>query len=387
MLNMTHIISLILAVTIVHQVRAEEAASSLDQEFIETQEMLETAKHLTQDQKNTLFLRAADFQKASEENETAASVADEKLDQPEQCEGGTTRRACLQVSLGVDQAKVDLLDTNSDTAKELNSEIVSMTNELSRPEAHRKTAAVFREEVRRIQLAEANQNNKLTFKQYAVDAFKIAVDSWKYLITPGPLVALASGTAGYFALRSETNGVTNYYKKHQWTGAAYEVGNYIGQGILLIPLTAAALLIDNDKLREAVTVLIPATLDTLIQTTIEKYTLKALLPAQETARPNGGTLGDNSGHAATAFVMATVLAGEFGLKAAVPAFVVAIYVAWSRVGGLMHSPKQVFAGAALGISEGIAALIAKKKILGVDFSAGPTLENGGVGLRVHGSFR
>jgi undecaprenyl-diphosphatase len=55
-----------------------------------------------------------------------------------------------------------------------------------------------------------------------------------------------------------------------------------------------------------------------------------------------------SGHAATAFACATVLAW-WDRRLAVPAFVMAALIAWSRVYVGVHWPLDVLGGAALGV--------------------------------------
>jgi membrane-associated phospholipid phosphatase len=62
-----------------------------------------------------------------------------------------------------------------------------------------------------------------------------------------------------------------------------------------------------------------------------------------------------SGHAATAFACATVLA-VLAPRLAVPAFVLAAVIAWSRVYNGVHWPLDVLGGAALGVLVAIALL-------------------------------
>jgi undecaprenyl-diphosphatase len=63
-----------------------------------------------------------------------------------------------------------------------------------------------------------------------------------------------------------------------------------------------------------------------------------------------------SGHAATAFACATVLAW-WDRRLAVPAFVVAAAIAWSRVYAGVHWPLDVLGGAVLGMLVAIALLM------------------------------
>lgn len=67
------------------------------------------------------------------------------------------------------------------------------------------------------------------------------------------------------------------------------------------------------------------------------------------ARPHGHSF--PSGHAATSFACATVLALALP-RLRVPLFVLAAAVAWSRVYVGVHYPLDVFAGAAIGVAIG-----------------------------------
>jgi undecaprenyl-diphosphatase len=62
-----------------------------------------------------------------------------------------------------------------------------------------------------------------------------------------------------------------------------------------------------------------------------------------------------SGHAATAFAAATVIACD-SRRLAIPAYSLAALVAWSRVYVGVHWPLDVIGGAALGILVAIALL-------------------------------
>jgi membrane-associated phospholipid phosphatase len=84
-----------------------------------------------------------------------------------------------------------------------------------------------------------------------------------------------------------------------------------------------------------------------------------------------------SGHAAVTFATATVFQQHFGWKAAVPTYLVASYVAMSRLHDERHFASDVVAGATEGIIIGRSVTFH-----GRNYLASPMLVPGGVGVSV-----
>jgi membrane-associated phospholipid phosphatase len=104
-----------------------------------------------------------------------------------------------------------------------------------------------------------------------------------------------------------------------------------------------------------------------------------LKAAVQRERPDGsGHLSFPSGHASTTFATATVLASHFGWRIAVPGYVVASYVASSRLHENRHNASDVIFGAALGIAVGETVRARRKPPLRVQ----PVLLPGAAGLLV-----
>jgi membrane-associated phospholipid phosphatase len=66
-------------------------------------------------------------------------------------------------------------------------------------------------------------------------------------------------------------------------------------------------------------------------------------------RPNGGSNGFPSGHAAAAFSGASFLQKRYGWEYGIPAYAAASFVGWSRVESENHYWHDVLAGAAIGV--------------------------------------
>ena len=97
----------------------------------------------------------------------------------------------------------------------------------------------------------------------------------------------------------------------------------------------------------------------LVLNNVLTFSLKA---AVNRTRPDGdGNDSFPSGHASNAFAWATVLAGSYGRRFAVPAYVVATFIALSRVELGRHFLSDVIAGATVGYVSGITALRGTKE--------------------------
>lgn len=75
--------------------------------------------------------------------------------------------------------------------------------------------------------------------------------------------------------------------------------------------------------------------------------------ATHRVRPDGTGLSFPSGHTTTTFAAATVVQRRYGWKVGVPAYLLASYVAASRVNDRRHFPSDVIFGAGLGIAVGL----------------------------------
>ena len=98
------------------------------------------------------------------------------------------------------------------------------------------------------------------------------------------------------------------------------------------------------------------------------------------ARPDGGEYSFPSGHTSSAFASAAVLHGHFGWKVGVPSYVVATYVASSRMALNRHFVTDVVFGAGIGIASGWATTF---HVRDTSITIAPTVTRGSVTVNVN----
>ena len=110
---------------------------------------------------------------------------------------------------------------------------------------------------------------------------------------------------------------------------------------IVLPLTAAGITLANKDKPGAIQLG-----ESLGVTLAVTYALKYSL---DTTRPNGGHYSMPSGHTSISFSSAEYMRKRYGWEYGVPAYAAASFVAYSRVESNQHYPKDVIAGAGIGI--------------------------------------
>lgn len=113
-----------------------------------------------------------------------------------------------------------------------------------------------------------------------------------------------------------------------------------------------------------------------------RLVVEGLKYAVDKERPDGS--GDDSfpsGHAADTFAAATFVQQRYGWKWAIPAYVGAAYVGYTRVASDKHEVEDVLVGAAIGVLSGLYFTDPYKGI-----TITPIAGNGKLGLYVSGRF-
>ncbi|MBI5245447.1 MAG: phosphatase PAP2 family protein [Elusimicrobia bacterium] len=171
------------------------------------------------------------------------------------------------------------------------------------------------------------------------------------------------------------------FSQHQRLGRRWaDAGAWAGDGAVLLLLTgafyASGRLLHDDKVRDFGQMGFEA----LTLSTVQTYALK-LTARRE--RPDGSDhYSFPSGHASTAFALASVAASEWGWAAGAPAMGLAGFIGFTRMEKRKHYLSDVVFGMGLGIASGRAVWKAHHRKDPDRVSAAPVLFPGGAGLAV-----
>jgi membrane-associated phospholipid phosphatase len=169
--------------------------------------------------------------------------------------------------------------------------------------------------------------------------------NFKALVSTQNLVPLAVGAAATAAVKIPNGRVEGYFGGKPETMMG-EPGEYIGSGWVAGPAIAGLMLMgrksDDARFRSFTY--------SLAQGYVINQSIAAgIKQAVGSQRPNGeNSRSFPSGHTASAFTWAATVSHYYGFKAALPAYLAAAYVGYSRLDERAHRLTDVVAGAALG---------------------------------------
>jgi membrane-associated phospholipid phosphatase len=205
-------------------------------------------------------------------------------------------------------------------------------------------------------------------------------DDFKHLPRKNTLYFLAGGGALALAVHPNDNKIN---RRLEGSGAAetfFKPGKYIGQTPVLLGAGAAAYLIGrhkgNGRLQHLGMDQIEAQLLTGAIVIGLKQAVRRDRPIKNTGSRASG-FAFPSGHAAATFAAATVLQQHLGYRAGLPTYLVASYVAMSRLHDNVHKASDVVFGATIGTIVGRTVTWH-----GRNFYASPMLIPGGGGIIV-----
>lgn len=130
---------------------------------------------------------------------------------------------------------------------------------------------------------------------------------------------------------------------------SFDMGNWYGQGdtmgLMVLGFYGLGWARDDDRMIDTSQDMTQSLLATWAVT----WALKVSINAE---RPNGHCYSFPSGHTSTAFAVAPVICRHYGIWAGISAYTLASITALARVEDSMHHPRDVLAGAAIGIIAG-----------------------------------
>jgi len=306
------------------------------------------------DQISILNSRLTELKKAADDDRSQADVTDKDLQSPGDCGLKLTKKQCLEKELSQAQAAAQYV--SDEGRSELNLEMNAFQAQLGAADHMRQTADALTQtsEV----LEQMLRADDFSYKEQFSVIWKSFLNSWKYMIKAGPLVAIMSGGAGYGA--AELSPLDSTSKKffdqssNQWPSAALEVGTLCGYGLCLLPIALVGFITKDPQVLKATDALAVGTADTEIIGEALKETIRAPRPDPEPAG-SFDPYGTPSLHAAETGMMATVICHYFNKKFCALGILVAAGVGLSRAAGGKHFPSQLFLGYGVGVMAGMAA--------------------------------
>jgi membrane-associated phospholipid phosphatase len=205
-------------------------------------------------------------------------------------------------------------------------------------------------------------------------------DDLKHLPRRNSLYWLAAGTAMTAAIHPADDYINEHLAGSDFADAFFAPGKYIGSFPVMLGASFTTYLVGRQRHIGWVQHL---GMDLIEATLLSEGITQGLKVAIRRERPlrADGTRASGysfpSGHAAVTFATATVFQQHFGWKAAVPTYLVASYVAMSRLHDERHFASDVVAGATEGIIIGRSVTFH-----GRHYFASPMLVPGGFGINV-----
>jgi membrane-associated phospholipid phosphatase len=180
-------------------------------------------------------------------------------------------------------------------------------------------------------------------------------DDVKHLPRWNTVYWLAGGGAAALAVHPADDNINRHFAGSGATDAFWKPGQVIGNTGVLLAAGATTYLVGRGKKSQRVQHLGMDTIEAEILSAGIVYGIKesARRPRPVDAEGNSRTgFSFPSGHAASTFAAATVLQQHLGYKAGIPTYLVASYVAMSRLHENVHFASDVVFGSALGIVVG-----------------------------------
>ena len=180
-------------------------------------------------------------------------------------------------------------------------------------------------------------------------------DDIKHLPRMNTVYVLAVGGAAALAIHPFDDNINKHFAGTGSTDKFFKPGQVIGNTVFLLGAGGASYLIGRAKNSDRAQHLGMDTIEAELLTAGIVFGLKEAVRRERPERAEQSTASGfsfPSGHAASTFAAATVLQQHLGYKAGLPTYLVASYVAMSRLHENVHNASDVVFGAAIGVVVG-----------------------------------
>jgi len=194
------------------------------------------------------------------------------------------------------------------------------------------------------------------------------------------IAILAAGGGAAFAVHPADDSVNRHFEGTGASDAFFKPGQVIGNSIFILGVSGATYVLGRKEHLDRVQHLAMDEIEAQILAEGLVFGIKETVRRPRPVRqevPTATGFSFPSGHAASTFAAATVLQQHLGYKAGIPTYLIATYVAMSRLHENVHFASDVVFGAAVGIIVGRSVTWH-----GRNFYASPMLVPKGSGIMV-----
>lgn len=212
-------------------------------------------------------------------------------------------------------------------------------------------------------------------------------DDFKHMPRRNSVYWLVGGGALALAVHPADHTINQHLATSQSANVLFKPGSIIGEGYFIIPAAFATYIFGRGENEPRVEHL---GMDEIEGSLITGGIVEGLKEIVRRPRPSpnknqvlaASGYSFPSGHAALTFEAATILQQHLGYRAGIPTYLIATYVAMSRLHDNVHYASDVAFGAGLGIMVGRSVTWHGRNFWGYDMSVMPAVVRGGGGVVV-----
>lgn len=233
--------------------------------------------------------------------------------------------------------------------------------------------------------AAVGEIGKKPTRGFAKSLFYNLGDDLKHMPRKNSVYWLAGGSALALAVHPADQDINVRLKGSRAENNLWKPGSYIGEGYVVAPAAVATYVIGRWDHNDRVTHLGMDEIEGAILASgiveVLKETVRRERPTQNVGQPlTASGYSFPSGHATLTFEAATILQQHLGYRAGIPTYLIATYVAMSRLHDNVHFASDVAFGAGLGIMVGRSVTWHGRNYWGYNITPSPMIVRGGAGI-------